>query len=214
MTSGWNRPPPPPSPAHLDAMRAALAAEAAKPRVSWRRGVLQVVGLSTGLAALVAVGALLLGQTSLAVAAGRWLTLLLVGAAGPLAVLAALRPGRGPLPVVAGLLSLGGAAALVLTRPLAPAAHASPEWVCSVSHLGVALPAMVAAAFALRRFTPSTWRAVLAGIAVGTTGALLGELLCAGNATHIAVFHLGAWVVATSAVTLAALRVKKTSYAP
>lgn len=214
MTPGWEVPPPAPSAAHLEAMRAVLLAEAAKPRWSWRRGALRLVGLSTGLAALVAVGALLLGQTTFAVAAGRWLTLLLVGATGPLAVLAAIRPGRGPLPVVAGLLALGGAAALVFTRPLAPAVHTSPEWVCSASHLGVALPAMVAAAFALRRFAPTVWRAMLAGVAVGTTGALLGELMCAGNATHIALFHLGAWAVATTAVTVAALRMKKTSYAP
>ena len=214
MSANWQAPPPPPSAAHLDAMRAMLLAEAAKPRWSWRRGAVQLVGLTTGLAALVALGALALEQTTVAVAAGHWLTLLLLGIAGPLSVLAALRPGRGPLPAVAGLLSLGGAAALVLTRTVAPVVLASPEWVCSASHLGVALPAMVAAAFALRRFASTTLRAVLAGVAVGTTGALLGELLCGGNASHIALFHLGAWAVATTAVTVAALRLKKSSYAP
>jgi hypothetical protein len=215
MTDWGSLTPPPPPRARLDAMRATLLAEAARPRRTWRRGVLWLLLATTGLAGLVAAGAGAAGEVAAGVLAARWLTLLLVGATGPLAVYAALRPGGAPWRWASAATALAGAAALVATRPPhAMAPHASPEWVCTASHLAVAVPAIIVAGVLLRGFARSLSRALAAGIAVGTTGALLGELLCGGAAAHIALFHLGAWLLVTVVVSLVSLSLSRRSYAP
>lgn len=215
MTDWGALAPPPPPRARLEEMRAALLAEAARPRRTWRRGAAWLLVASTGLAVLVAGVAAALGEYGASVVAGRWLTLLLVGVTGPLAVAAAVRPGGAAWRVAAAVAAALGAAALVATRPVeALAPHASPEWVCTASHLAVAVPAVVVAGLVLRGFARSLSRAVVAGVGVGTTGALLGELLCGGAAAHIALFHLGAWLVATVVVTLVSLSLSRRSFAP
>jgi hypothetical protein len=51
-------------------------------------------------------------------------------------------------------------------------------------------------------------------LAVGTTGALLGELMCGRNASHIAVFHLASWALAAVAVVALSYASKRRSFAP
>jgi hypothetical protein len=78
----------------------------------------------------------------------------------------------------------------------------------------VAVPAAVMALLLLRKMAFNLSRAVVAGLAVGTTGALLGELMCGRNAAHIAVFHLASWVLASLAVVALSTRISRRSFAP
>ncbi len=199
----------------LSSVRAAMLAEAARPRTRWQTVAARVVAASSGLALLIGVGALGSGAAAPAMLGARWLTLLGLALVGPVLVWAAAVPGRAQVRWAA----LGGAAlvaaALVFTRPAEAAlASSSPEWLCTVLHLAVAAPAAFFAVTLLRSMAPSTPRAVAAGLAAGTTGALLGELLCERDAAHVAGFHLAAWTLAAAAVVVLSAGVRRRSWAP
>lgn len=208
--------PAPPSAMALAAARAAVRAEAAKPRRSWRRQASLVVLSSLGLATLVGVVALAGGAAPAGTIAARWLTMALLGIAGPLLAWSAARPGSPWLRRGAWTLAAVTGLALVLTRPAqALEVSRSPEWACSLLHLAVATPAaLVALRFLLPSMAFDPGRSVTAGLSVGTTGALLGELLCGRNAEHIAVFHLAAWALAALAVLAVSSQVRPRTYAP
>jgi hypothetical protein len=208
--------PAPPSAMALAAARAAVLAEAEKPRQSWRRRAGLVVLSSLGPAALVGAVALAGGAASAGVIAARWLTMALLGIVGPLLAWSAARPRSPWLRRGAWTMAAVTGVALVLTRPAqALEVSSSPEWVCTLSHLAVATPAaLVALLFLLPSMAFNPGRSVSAGLSVGTTGALLGELLCGHNAEHIAVFHLAAWALAALAVLAVSSQVRPRSYAP
>lgn len=208
--------PPAPSARALAAARATILAEAARPRRSWKLRAGAVVAASLGLAVLVGLVALVTDKTAPAALAARWLTMALLGVVGPTLAWSAARPGSPMLRRGAWALAAVSGLAMVLTRPAeALLVSSSPEWVCTVSHLAVALPAALVALLALlpnMAFDPG--RSAAAGLSVGTTGALLGELLCARDAQHIALFHLSAWALAALAVVAVSTRTRRRSYAP
>lgn len=96
-------------------------------------------------------------------------------------------------------LAAGGLAlvAIVATRAAPTAPPLTPAWVCSASHLAVDAFPLWLAWRVLRRSAPASWRAAAAGLAVGATGAFLGELACGRGWAHVAVFHLGVWIAVT-----------------
>lgn len=192
-----------------------MLAEATRPRTSWRTTALRVVAASLGLAVVIALGAIGSGAASPSMLAARWFTLLGLGVVGPVLVWAAAAPGRSPLRWVGYAAAALSAAAIVFTRPGAVlSTSTAPEWLCTALHLAVATPAVVLAVSMLRSMAPSKPRAIAAGLAVGTTGALLGELLCERDAAHVATFHLAAWALAAAAVVIASGLVKRRSWAP
>lgn len=207
-------PPNPPSAAALAAVRAAMLQEAKRPQTSWKTRALQLVGASLGLSAVIGIGAVLSGNAALATLTLRWVTLLGLGAVGPLLVWAAVVPGRASVRWFAMAASVIVATVMVLTRPAAALnASSSPEWLCTALHLIVAGPAIFTALMMLRSMAPSTPRAIAAGLAAGTTGALLGEMLCERDASHVATFHLAAWTIAAVVVVVLGSRIKRRSWA-
>ena len=207
--------PAPPKEASLAAVRAAMLAEAARPRTTWRAMALRLMLALFGTTLLVGVAALGSGAADVATFASRWLTLSCLAVTGPLLAFVAAQPGRPWFKAVAWLFAAGSAAALVLTRPASVAALATaPEWVCTASHVAMAVPAAAVGLWLLRGMAVSHWRAVAVGLAAGTTGALGGELFCGRDAGHVALFHLLAWGLSASAVLGLAARQPRRSYAP
>ncbi len=202
------------SDASLDAMRAALQAELKRPPArSWRKGLALTVGASWALMLAFGVALVASGSASPAQLASRGA--LIAGLAALTALLGglALAP-LGRLAPAAGVLAgVAGAAGLVLARG-AGLEGTAPEWLCTVTHLGAgALPLGLMIA-ALRRAAPNPWRALAGGFAVGTTGAVIGELACGRGWQHVLVYHLSAWALVAAASLLVSRRVKPLSYAP
>jgi Negative regulator of sigma F len=207
--------PAPPSLAALSAARAAMQAELSRPRTSWKTQALRLVGATLGLGVLIGVGALGSGAAEPSTLVARWVSLAMLAMVGPLLAFSAARPGSRWLRRGAWVGAIFGAVTLVVTRPAEVLSMStSPEWVCTLSHLGVALPAIGVALMLLRGMAFNAGRAVAAGLAVGTTGALLGELMCGRNAAHIAVFHLASWALAAVAVVALSFASKRSSFAP
>lgn len=192
----------------LENARAAMLAEAQRPRRGWGRRALTLALAAAGTAAVVLTVAGLLGRPM----APR-LTELPLGFALLWLAFSAGQPGKAWARWGGVLVALAASAFLVLTREGA-AEHSSAEYLCTVSHVLAALPAVVAALWLLRGMAPSWPRALCAGLAAGVTGALLGEVLCAGDATHVLRFHLSAWAGLTALVVLVSARLPRTSWAP
>jgi hypothetical protein len=216
MTSEVPLPPArPPRPAALAAARAAMLAEAAKPKgLGWRTRMLLVLALTVGVGVVVAVVGTLTGLVSPGVLAARWVTALPVALAGTLTVVAAWTPGKRALRLGAVFLAAGAMMALVLGRAASSYTSSTPEWVCTVSHIAAAIPAGVVGLIGLRGMAPNRLRAVLAGLGIGTVGALLGELICERGPLHVGLYHLSAWAVVASAVVVVASRLSPRSFAP
>lgn len=206
--------PKPPAAEALAKARAAMLAEAAAPRrAGWRAGLVKASGTVLGLGAAVAGVLLMVGACTVDFLASRAVSLSALLTVGLVAMWASLRP-QG---LMSRLLSLGlvavSAGVIVLVRG-AGAASTQPEWVCTVSHLAVGLAPAAVVITLLRRMAPNRLRGVMAGLAAGTTGALVGELACAQSAVHVATFHLSAWAAVAVAVALISSKVRATSYAP
>lgn len=207
-------PPHPPSAAVLASVRAAMLVEAKRPQTSWKTRALQLIGASLGLSAVIGLGAVISGNAALTTIALRWVTLLGLAAVGPLLVWASVVPGRTASRWVAMAASVAVAVVMVVLRPAATLnASSAPEWLCTALHLAVAGPAIFTALTLLRSMAPSTPRSIAAGLAAGTTGALLGEMMCERDAAHVASFHLAAWTLAALLVVVLGARVKRRSWA-
>lgn len=201
----------PPSAETTARVRAALSAELARgPQRPWRRDAWLILALAL---ALPTVGAAVFGLTGgLSFGPERLPALgLLVACAAACGWAAASPRARGSAwgACAAGL---GAVAVVVSHGETVPSS--SPEWLCTVSHVAAALPGLVLAALVLRRTAPSWRRALVAGLGVGTTGAMFGELACAQGVRHALVFHLSAWAVVAGLAVLASRLTKARSYAP
>lgn len=205
--------PKPPSAEALAKARAAFQVELARPRRSWKTGVLQASGTLVGVVVAVAGVLLSVGACTLDFLSSRAVTLAALITVGVVTTWASLRPqGRAGRLVSLGLVA--ASAALIVLMRGAGAESELPEWVCTVSHLGIGLAPATVAILLLRNMAPSRLRAVVAGLASGTTGAAVGEFGCAQSAAHVAVFHLSAWVAVALLVAFVSARLTPRSYAP
>ena len=90
---------------------------------------------------------------------------------------------------------------------------ATPAIVCSTSHLAVDLIPLGLVLFALRRFSWTLGRSLLAGAAAATTGAIAGELSWA-VASHALIHHVGAGLLIVVACAVISRILKPRSFAP
>lgn len=126
---------------------------------------------------------------------------------------AAIAPGTRLLRRMLGVLAVSAVIAIVADRGLG-ASSATPEIACSASHLGVNLIPLGLVLLALRRFSWSLDRSLLAGVAAAATGAIAGELSCARGWGHALVHHVGAGLlIAVACVVISRLR-KPQTFAP
>jgi hypothetical protein len=196
----------------LAASRAELALN--RPVRSWRALAGGLFAASAGLALAVAAVFLALGRTSGSVLVGRAPMLAMLLSTGAMCSWGALSP-RGRQARLAGVgMALVSAVLLVLTRAAPRGTSSLPEWVCTVSHVGMALVPLAVALAALRGAAFDPLRAVAAGLAAGTVGAFVGELACEQGPGHVATYHLGAWAVVTLMTWALSKRLKPRTYAP
>jgi hypothetical protein len=206
--------PRPPSSDALSKARAAMLAEAKTPRrASWKASVVKVSGTIVGVVLAMAGVLLTIGACTLDFLSSRAVTLASLMTVGLVTTWASLRPGgRVGRLVSIGLLVV--AAVLVVLVRGAGTPSTQPGWVCTASHFAVGLAPAAVVILLLRGMAPNRLRAVVAGLAAGTTGALVGELACAQSAGHVAVFHLSAWALVALVVTFISARLTPRSYAP
>ncbi len=196
-------------------LAAAHAELARAPRTrSWRTEALALFAAPTLLSLAVAGVLCVLGRTSLEVMREHAPALGLLWLASALCAWGALSPRLRRLPL--GALGGAGVAAvtLVLTRGPAHGVTTLPEWVCTVSHVGVGLVPGVVAVLLLRNAAFQPRRALLAGLSVGTAGAFLGELACSLGPGHVLGYHLSAWALAAVATLGMARLLPPRSFAP
>lgn len=207
-----------PSPAARERARALALAElaAAGPvRLGWRARALRLVAtlLVFIVAATVAGGFMGLFESQrLWVQAPSWLLLVLAAGLGTWASVAPRWKGAGLLAV---LVALAAGVTLVLRRLGLPEELASnPGWVCSTSHLAVGLIPLTLGVLAMRRAAWKLERALVAGIALGTPGGILGELVCQRGWRHALTHHVGAWVLVVAVCVVVSRWVRPRSFAP
>jgi hypothetical protein len=130
-----------------------------------------------------------------------------------LACSAAFMPGGRRLRFATVALMASSAVLLVGAR-VESHASTSPGWICTASHVGVAVIPAIVVLLGLRRCAHTLLRALTAGLAVGATGAFVGELVCEQGPLHVALFHLPAWAITTALVAFVSSRLKPVSFAP
>ncbi|MFY0568149.1 DUF1109 domain-containing protein [Archangium lansingense] len=185
-----------------------------RPVRRWRAQAAWLFVASAGLTAAVAGVMLVLGQTSGGVLLGRAPILALLWTTSAVCAWGALSPRGRKLEPWGVMLAMASAAALVFGRGSLAAAPSLPDWVCTASHVGVGLVPLVVAVAVLRGAAFRPLRALLAGLAVGSTGAFVGELACTQGWRHVLVYHLSAWAIAAVATLVISKSLKPRSFAP
>ena len=194
-------------------LSAVSSAELTRPQRAWRRDAFGLALAAFGMSAGVTTVLLGIGNTSPALVLSRLATvvpLMVLGvAAAWLAVAPGLNSGRWAAVIAAGF----AMAAIVFARG---AGHPGslPQWVCTVSHLSLGLGPLVWATMMLRRMAANMVRSLVAGLAVGTVGAVTGEVGCDQGWQHVLLFHLTPWLVLTATAVLMSRRAGRWSYAP
>ncbi|WIG97611.1 DUF1109 domain-containing protein [Myxococcus sp. SDU36] len=202
--------------AALERVLAAVRGELAlrRPVRRWRTQAVWLMAASAGLGLLAAGVMLAVGAvTGPLLLARAPLLAMLVGTSAVCAWGALSPKGRWVRRLGVGL-AVVSAAALVLARATPHAPSSLPGWVCTVSHLAIDVVPLGVALLALRGAFFQPLRAVVAGLSVGATGALLGELACEKDARHVLTHHLLAWVVITAVLVVISKSLKPRSYAP
>ncbi|RYZ43994.1 MAG: DUF1109 family protein [Myxococcaceae bacterium] len=209
------------SPPRLDprALERALAASRAElalrqPVRRWRSQAVGLFTASAGMALAVAGVLLALGRITGAALLGRAPMLAMLLSTGAVCSWGALAPRGRPLRWVGVGMAAVSAVLLVMTRAAPRGPSSLPEWVCTASHVAVALVPLVVALVALRWAAFDPLRAVVAGLAAGTVGAFVGELACEQGAGHVAAYHLGAWALLALMTWALSKRLKPRTYAP
>jgi hypothetical protein len=196
----------------LHAAREELALK--RPVRRWTTQAAWVFAASSGLAGLVAAALFILGQVSASALLAHALLLVLLWATSAVCSWGALSP-RGQRARLVGVgMAMASAAALVLARGSIAAESSVPGWVCTASHVGMAVVPIVMAVIVLRTAAFEPLRALAAGLAAGTTGAFLGELACAQGWRHVAAFHLSAWAIVAVATLAVSKSLEPRSFAP
>ncbi|RKH40669.1 DUF1109 family protein [Corallococcus sp. AB050B] len=212
----WRSPPPRLDPKAMERALAASREELAlkRPVRGWRSQAVGVFAASSGLALAVTGVLLALGRTTGAVLTGRAPMLAMLLSTSAVCSWGALSPRGRPLRQVGVVMAGVSAVLLVLTRAAPRGPSTLPEWVCTVSHVAVALVPLVVALVALRSAAFDPLRATVAGLSVGTVGAFVGELACEQGPGHVATYHLAAWALMTLATWALSKRLKPRTYAP
>ncbi len=180
---------------------------------SWRAQAWRVVAAFVGTGLVGAAAVLIAGLSGWPRVLERTpllLGLLATGAVGGFVALSPRGRLRRPLVLVGGPALM---AALVLSRG-SGAPSSTPEWVCSVSHVGIGLLPLAFALWGLRQAAWRWWRALAAGLGAGTAGALLGELACRRGALHVLRYHVGAWLLVAGACVLLSRAMRPRTFAP
>ncbi|RKH10028.1 DUF1109 family protein [Corallococcus sp. CA053C] len=209
------------SPPRLDpgALERALAASRAelalgRPVRRWRPQAVGLFAASAGMALATTAVFVALGRTTGSAVLGRAPMLAMLLATSAVCSWAALSPRGQQLRWVGVGMALVSAALLVLTRGAMREPSSLPEWVCTASHVAVALVPVAVALAVLRWAAFNPLRAAVAGLAAGTVGAFVGELACGLGAGHVAAYHLGAWALVALMTGALSKRLKPRTYAP
>ena len=177
--------------------------------LEWRNTLLSALLLVVLSAAML----LLSGNTTWSWIWARMPSLLLLASSGGFCAWAALSPRAlryRPFSLGVWLLAMVG---VVLLRGNDEPPSVTP-WVCTLGHVGMGVIPLWVAVGALRNVAPGRWRWLLAGVFVGTTGAMGGELGCVGGMTHIALYHLAAWWAMAVVAFVLSFFLKSKTYAP
>ncbi|WP_426752494.1 DUF1109 domain-containing protein [Myxococcus sp. Y35] len=196
----------------LTAARGELALR--RPVRRWRTQAAWLMAASAGLGLLAAVVMFVMGAVSGPLLLARAPLLAMLVATSAVCAWGAMSPGGRWLRRLGVGLAVVSAAAVVLARGTPHAAPTLPGWVCTVSHLAIGAVPLVVALIALRGTVFQPLRAAVAGLSVGSTGALLGELACEQDGRHVITHHLLAWVVITVVLVVISKSLKPRSYAP
>lgn len=180
----------------------------------WRSQAVWVFSSTVAMGLLVASVLLVLRQVTFATLWSRAPLFLMLWITGAVCAWGALSPRGQRWRVVGVLMSAVSAAALVLSRAAPQVEATLPGWVCTASHLGVGLGPLIVSLLALRSAAFRPLRALVAGLSVGTTGALVGELACAQGWVHVAGYHLTAWVLIAVVELVVSRSLKSRSFAP
>lgn len=198
----------------LEKLRAAVFAELdVPPKRSWRADVLLITGVCW-LAFLAAAAVLFLaGQLTAAHLISRLVPLSLLAGVVAVSSFAALAPRRPGQLIIGYVIAAIGLVGLVLLRGEGHPSE-TPAWVCTVSHAALGAGPLGLMLAMLRKSALGAARTALAGLAVGATGAMLGELSCEQGFAHVAVWHLGAWIGLAVIALLIGRRLVPRSFAP
>jgi hypothetical protein len=181
---------------------------------SWRTTAAVLLGALAGTTALFALAAWTAGMWVPGELARRAPAIALLSSTQALGVWAAVMPR--PRLVVPAVLATAGLAVIALAIGRLPVTHDStvPAWVCTASHVGVGLVPLVVAVLLLRRAAYRPLRALCAGLAVGSVGASLGELICVRGWKHALVYHVAAWAIVTVLCLLLGRAIRPRTFAP
>jgi hypothetical protein len=196
----------------LDAARQELAQNRAVRR--WRTQAVWVFISTVTMGVLVASVLLVLKQMTFAALLSRAPLFVLLWSTGAVCAWGALSPRGQRLRTVGIVLSAVSAAALVLARGASHVEPTLPSWVCTASHVAVGLGPLIVSLLALRSAAFRPVRALVAGLSVGTTGALVGELACAQGWVHVAGYHLTAWALIAGVELVVSRSLKSRTFAP
>jgi hypothetical protein len=180
----------------------------------WRTQAVWVVAASVGMVVAVAGVLLALGQVDAGHLLRRSPLFALLWVTAAVCAWGALSPSGHRLRLGGIALAMVSATLLVASRGAPHAEPTLPGWVCTASHFGVALVPLLVALLSLRGAAFLPLRAIVAGLAVGTTGALVGELACAQGWRHVAGYHLSAWALVAGVALAVSRSLKPRSFAP
>lgn len=196
----------------LSAAREELALK--RPVRRWRSQASWVFAASVGMVVVVAGVLFALRQVDAGHLLRRSPVFALLWVTAAVCAWGALSPSGRRMRLGGVVLAMVSAAVLVASRAEPHVAPTLPGWVCTASHFGVALVPLAVALLSLRAAAFLPLRAIVAGLAVGTTGALVGELACAQGWRHVAGYHLSAWALVAAVALVVSRTLKPRSYAP
>lgn len=195
----------------LAAMRSEVASA---PRAGrWKLEIAGVIGSVIFLTAAIGTALLASGSAELPVIATRVGLFAMCGLLCAFAAAAAVAPGARRAQLFAIIAFVLAAVTLVVVRREV-GAGSTPEWACTVTHLGVGVIPLAVGLFALRRANLRLLAGVALGVSAGTTGAMVGELACGRDSTHVLLFHVTAWAAVVAVGALLSRVVRPRSHAP
>lgn len=194
--------------------RAAMVAEAARPRPpGWKESLALVAGVGVVLLAVIATAGVASGSFPTDVIGSHVPAMALLGGVAVVLWVSAFVPAGRTLRFAALIAGVVAMVALVLLRADLGQADTS-RFTCTLSHLGVALVPAIVTLIALRRAAFNPLRAFAAGLGVGALGAFAGELGCHQGPVHVLLFHLPAWALSTVVIAFLSSKLTPRSFAP